>query len=152
MTERVVIVGCVAGKAATPRPARSLYVGQLWRARREYAEGEVAAERATAWAILSARYGVVEPGQVLRPYDTKLSDLRDAQRHAMALVSTLRLARQLGRDVTRLQRGERLAGVTIELHAGAPYVESVAPYLRAAGATIGAQLGWYRRERERRAA
>ena len=56
MTSSIALVACVKTKAETPRPARDLYVSDLFRKASAYAE-----KTADAWYILSAKYGHVRP-------------------------------------------------------------------------------------------
>lgn len=68
---RVALVGCGKAKMITPQPAKDLYIGPLFKAARAYAE-----QQCDDWVILSARYGVVLPDQVIEPYDQRLSSMR----------------------------------------------------------------------------
>lgn len=67
MTERVILLGCVASKrelAPDQRvEARDLYDSPLWRARRAYAEASGA-----KWLILSAHYGIIAPWTKIGTY------------------------------------------------------------------------------------
>lgn len=64
----VYLVGCGASKLDRPAPARELYTGSLFVAARRYVE-----ERGATWLVLSARYGCIDPGQELAPYEMKLA-------------------------------------------------------------------------------
>lgn len=66
----VALVGCSGPKLAEPAPARDLYVSDLFRKARAYAE-----RHADAWAVLSAKHGVVLSDQVIAPYDLSVRDL-----------------------------------------------------------------------------
>jgi hypothetical protein len=61
---RVFLVSCVAAKAATPQPARTLYVSDWFAKARAYVEAT-----GRPWFILSALHGIVRPGRVVEPYD-----------------------------------------------------------------------------------
>lgn len=63
----IYLVACSASKAAEPKPARDLYLGELFTRSRELAEA-----RGATWAILSAKHGLVMPDQVIEPYDERL--------------------------------------------------------------------------------
>jgi hypothetical protein len=63
------LVGCSKRKLCHPAPANDLYRSTLFRLSRQWAE-----LHADAWAILSARYGVVDPDAVIEPYDTTVAD------------------------------------------------------------------------------
>jgi hypothetical protein len=62
------IVGCGASKLDREAPARELYTGSLFVAARRHVEALGA-----PWLVLSAKYGVVDPDHVLRPYEQKLA-------------------------------------------------------------------------------
>lgn len=134
-----ILIGCVAQKQAVARPAKDLYVSELFCRRRAYAE---ATER--PWLILSALHGVVDPEVLLEPYEMRLRTLPKSVREAWG-----------HRVVDQLQaRFGALPGLTFEIHAGEEYVESIAGLLRAHGASLerplhglrlGEQLQWYGR-------
>lgn len=67
----VCLVGCCKTKLRHAAPARELYCSPLFRLCRAWAE-----RHADAWAILSARYGVVRPDNVIEPYDTTIAQRR----------------------------------------------------------------------------
>jgi hypothetical protein len=152
---RVVLVGCVASKRpaeldergfAREWPAADVYTSPLWAKRRAYAEREAPG----AWAILSARHGLLRPDEPIAPYDTNLGDLCDRERSGWA--------HHVAGDVLDLGPGHALR---VELHAGEPYCRELAARLERAGAevvrplrglAIGQQLRWYREHEERAAA
>ena len=134
----VLLVGCVSEKLPAPGPARYLYASTLFRLRRAYAES-----LRLPWYILGAKYGIVDPEEIIAPYDTRLSDLSAPESRAWG-----------GKVFTQLEATVgALCGRTFEFHAGKSYVETVQPRLEAAGATvlwplkglrIGEQLHWYK--------
>jgi hypothetical protein len=132
-----ILVGCVKTKADRPLPARDLYISELFRRRRAYADAT-----GVPWWVLSAEYGLVEQQRVIAPYDTLIGGRPLAERRALAAGVRSDLEDALG----------PLTGRRIEIHAGDEYVQTVGPTLRAAGATIvrplqglsqGEQLHWY---------
>jgi hypothetical protein len=141
MTElrRIGLVGCVKRKAGSPRPARDLYLSDLFVGRRRYVE-----RTCSQWWILSALHGLVHPDDVLAPYDATLKDVGRPQR------------REWSRRVLA-SLDERAAlrwGDVVEIHAGLEYrdfglreglrrrgVDVVVP---AEGMTLGRQLAFYR--------
>jgi hypothetical protein len=66
MTEstRVYLVSCVSKKSLTAEPAREFYGSPWFMAVRCYVEAT-----GDPWFVLSAKYGLVTPLQVLAPYD-----------------------------------------------------------------------------------
>lgn len=132
------MLGCVKKKLPRTAQARDLYCSPLWNARRRYAE-----ESARPWFIMSARYGLLTPEQRVAPYDLQIRQLSPSARRALGLEVTRDLARGFG----------SLQGRTVEVHAGAAYVDAIREPLNGLGAqvvvptaglSIGRQLAWYR--------
>jgi hypothetical protein len=139
LTERghVLLLGCVKTKRTTPSPARDLYTSTLFTRRRGYAEAS-----GCPWYVLSARYGLVAPDEVIAPYDVHLASQPSSYRSAWGAFVTEQLRRERG----------SLAGLVVEVHAGDSYVDAVRRPLEAAGATVvdpvdaqamGETLAWY---------
>jgi hypothetical protein len=68
MADRLIIVGCGAGKLDIPAPASVLYTGPYFRACYK-AAGRLATGLVL---ILPAKYGLLRPDQVISPYDVTL--------------------------------------------------------------------------------
>lgn len=79
MSRKVVLVSCVSEKRTVPSPARDLYTSDWFTKAARYAD-QVADE----WYILSARYGLVHPDQVLEPYNATLKTMGKSARQAWA--------------------------------------------------------------------
>lgn len=69
-TPTLALIGCGKKKRSIPCPARELYTGPLFTASRDWAEAN-----AQAYWIASAKHLVLEPEQVVEPYDLALDDL-----------------------------------------------------------------------------
>jgi hypothetical protein len=69
LTNTLCLVGCGKRKLRHAAPAKDLYCSALFHLSRKWAE-----LHADAWAVQSARYGVVEPDKVIEPYDTTITD------------------------------------------------------------------------------
>lgn len=135
---RVGLVACARRKGPRPAPARRLYTSPLFRAAAGYCER--AYDR---WYVLSARHGLVEPGQVLAPYDLTLSALSTGERLGWAA------------EVVYALRAAGVADACLYLHAGGHYRAALEQWGRRsgdllrlhaplAGLGIGQQLTWYR--------
>lgn len=133
----VVLIGCVKSKVDHPAPARDLYTSALFRKERAYAEST-----GLPWFILSAEHGLVEPSQVIEPYDLCLAAAPRRYRIAWGNRVVAGLASSIG----------ELHDKTIEVHAGAAYTDAIRAGLAAAGATLleplsglmmGERLAWY---------
>ncbi len=90
---RVFLVACSAGKVESgPVPARDLYNSQLFTLARRYAE-----KSGATWFILSAKFGLLDPVQLVAPYDESLNAKRAVERAAWGhLVAAQLKQRQLG--------------------------------------------------------
>jgi hypothetical protein len=87
----VIIVSCSAGKADKPAQAQDLYTGDLFKKQAELAKLMVASGVAKAWYILSAKHGLIDPTQIIEPYDVAMGDLTKQEMQALKR----RVARQL---------------------------------------------------------
>ena len=68
------VIACGNTKRTEPARAQDLYVGPLFRAYRAWITGNC-----DRWVILSAKHGVLEPDQVIEPYDVTLKRLNARQ-------------------------------------------------------------------------
>ncbi len=134
----VILIGCVRTKRASACAAAELFASPLFEGRRRYA-----ADAGLPWYILSAKFGLLAPGDVIGPYDLYLADQSPAYRTAWGGFVIAQLLEQLPPG---------LRGRTIEVHAGAAYVEPLRIPLAAHGALLttplahlrqGEQLAWY---------
>lgn len=73
------LVSCCKPKLEQPAPARDLYLSPLFRM-----SVEVCEQRFDEWAILSAKHGLVDPDQVVSPYDESLTSMPAARRRDWA--------------------------------------------------------------------
>jgi hypothetical protein len=121
----------------SPAAAKDLYISTLFKKERGYAE-----RQGIPWFILSAEHGLVAPDEWLAPYERYLPDTPATYRAAWGPWAAERLELLVG----------PLSGKTIEVHAGASYIEAIAEPLTAKGAAIlnpleglsmGARLRWY---------
>ena len=76
---RVGVIACCKTKLDRAAPARELYCSPLFLASMGWIE-----RRVDQWVILSAKHGVVDPDQVLEPYDECLQDKPRRDRDAWA--------------------------------------------------------------------
>ena len=128
------LVSCVAKKLSRSVPAKDLYTSDLFRKMRTLVEIQ-----GWPWFILSAKYGLVDPEQVIAPYEKTLNTMGVAERRDWA-------ERCLG------ALEPHLAGVqSVVFLAGAKYREVLVPVLLDRGIEvrvpmarlpIGKQLAW----------
>ena len=124
----VILVGGGKAQLSEPAVARDLYVSPLFARRRARAEAS-----GVPWFVVSGRWGLLEPGDVLAPYAFSLAEQSVSYQRAWGrfVAEQLCLAGSVGR------------GDVVELCAGAAYAAALtAPieYLsaRVRRATVGA--------------
>jgi hypothetical protein len=130
-------VSCVSKKLTTAAPARAFYASPWFAAVRRYVEAT-----GDPWYVLSAKYGLVSPTQVLAPYDETLNNMKITERRAWAS----RVAAQMDQLLPPAQ--------TVVVFAGLRYREFLMDYLKGRfavevpmeGLTIGRQLQWLNNE------
>lgn len=134
----VVLVGCVKSKRQSGALARDLYTSDYFLKMRTYAEATGA-----PWFILSAEHGLVDPDEWLEPYERYLANTSREYRRIWGQKVAAQLEQTMG----------SLAGLVIDVHAGAAYVESLSGALHEHGAEVidqlhglsfGRRLSWYR--------
>ncbi|MCH9012021.1 MAG: hypothetical protein IIA68_03025 [Proteobacteria bacterium] len=128
------LVSCVSRKSPQAAEARDLYESALFKKARKYIEG-----RCDSWYILSAKFGSVDPYQVISPYEETLRTKPRAEREQWA--------RRVWADLsTRLQAGDHII-----ILAGERYREYLVPRIiefgcvlevPMKGLAIGKQLQW----------
>jgi hypothetical protein len=133
----LVLIGCVRTKRANACAAAELFTSPLFEGRRRYAVG-----RGLPWYILSAKFGLLAPDDVIGPYDVYLADQSPAYRKAWGEFVAVQLER----------KHPDLHGRTVGVHAGAAYVDPLRAPLAARDAALaiplahlrqGEQLAWY---------
>lgn len=144
--ERIGPVGCVKSKGGSAAPAADLYTSALFHSRRRWVEASC-----SRWYLLSAKHGLVPPGQMLEPYDETLTTKGRGYRRAWADRVLAQLRHAL-RDIGRYD---------FEIHAGAAYTaHGLRSGLMLAGArvtepaeglSLGRQLAFYKRQPPRTA-
>jgi len=75
----IYFVSCVKRKREQAAPAEDLYTSTYFNASKAYAQSQ-----SDYWYILSALHGLLEPGQVIEPYDLTLNDMGVRERRAWA--------------------------------------------------------------------
>lgn len=73
---KVTLIGCGKKKLPHLAKAKDLYIGQLFKFSRGYAERSTP----NSWAILSAKYGLLLPDDLIAPYDITLTTMSKEQR------------------------------------------------------------------------
>lgn len=137
----VYLVSCVSRKREHACAARDLYVSDLFRKARRVAEAS-----GCPWFILSAKHGLVAPGQEIAPYERTLNTMPVAGRLAWGE----HVAAQLAEAVPNLSRVVFLAGERyrefLAKHLASRGVEVSVPM---EGMRIGEQLNWLAKQSPR---
>lgn len=132
----IALVACAKRKLARPAAARELYASPLFSLVRDHVE-----QSYRRWQIVSAGHGLVDPTDVLEPYDLSLTELTAAEQAAWGRRGASQLIATHG------------AAARFDVYAGARYRRHLVPHLRRAGAAvvvplarlrIGQQLAWLR--------
>ena len=132
----VVLVGSVDSKLPRAAPAKDLYRSDLFARRRRYAE-----TTGLPWFVVTSRWGLAAPQEIIAPHDVDLGEMPSAYRRAWAGFVTAQLSAQVP-----------LPGAVVEIHAGVDCVEVLRPELERAGAvvvdpvetgTVDQTLAWY---------
>lgn len=134
----IVLIGCVKSKRDGRHRAEQLYTSALFAGRADYARNT-----GNPWLVLSSKYGLVRPDEIIETYDVTLKDLPAAERRRWSY----RVLEQIDRKIGSLK------GKTVEIHAGKAYRDrALLAGLRERGAAVtaplaelrqGEQLAWY---------
>lgn len=128
------LISCVKTKRSKAAQAKELYNSALFSKSRKFVE-----RRCDPWFILSAKYGLVEPIEVIEPYEETLNKKSRRERHEWANRVWTVLRQRLSPD----DRVTILAGI--------PYREVLVPLITAYGCQVdipmedlvfGRQLRW----------
>lgn len=137
----VFLVSCVSAKRSTPTPARDLYCSDWFLKATAYVGAQ-----SRNWFILSAKYGLVRPDEVLAPYEMTLNDMSAEDRRIWA------------RKVLVQLRPQCRVGDLVVILAGERYREHLVPTLREwgcdvheplAGMRLGEQKRWLKTQHGR---
>lgn len=77
--ERIGLVACVKSKRGVASPASQLYISPLFQKSKRWAE-----RHCDRWFVLSAKYGLVHPDEVIEPYEQTLDGTTQAVRRTWA--------------------------------------------------------------------
>lgn len=77
--KKIYLVSCVSRKKKVPAPAKDLYTSVWFRKAKRFVE-----DRRGKWFILSAKYGLLHPEEVVEPYDSSLHHMAKKERKAWA--------------------------------------------------------------------
>lgn len=134
----IYLITCVKTKRDEKSPASELYVSSNFKKLKA-----LAAKRADRWYILSAKYGLLKPDQVVEPYELTLNTMSKAERRSWAS----KVFQQLTKEIS--------PGDSITILAGKKYWDELVPLLESSGYETATPLkgvtlfkwsGWLTRE------
>jgi hypothetical protein len=129
---RVVLVASSGAHGAEPVPVATLFRSPSFAAARAHAE-----RSGYPWFVLSAKHGLLDPGDVVSPYDLHIDERSASYRTAWG-------------EWVVAQLGERmpLDGATVEVHGGVDFAQPLRQPLSRRGATLELPLPGSWRETE----
>lgn len=131
---RVGLISCVKSKLPRAAAAGDLYVSPLFKGMRRYVEGNC-----DTWFILSAQHGLLDPDQVIQPYEKTLMRMKASERleWGQGVQEQLRKMVPRGSDVVVLAGVRYRAEITAFLASRGHRVT-----VPLEGKKLGAQLSW----------
>ncbi|HEV2633669.1 MAG TPA: hypothetical protein VGX23_00895 [Actinocrinis sp.] len=117
----VILIGSGRAQLSEPAMARALYVSPLFARRRARAEAS-----GVPWFVVSGRWGLLDPGDVLAPYSFSLAEQSMSYRRAWGrfVAEQLCLVSSVGR------------GDVVEICAGAAYATALTAPIEYLGARL----------------
>jgi len=130
----IILISCVSKKGTSPCAAKNLYISDLFKKTKAYAE-----KNGDKWFILSAKYGLLEPDAPIAPYEETLNTKGKAARIEWAQ----RVLTQLLPQVSSQDTITFLAGLKYREFLADPLAEhGTSISIPMEGLKIGEQLRW----------
>jgi hypothetical protein len=123
-SRRVVLVGSSGATADHPAAA-----GEMFRSDGFARAREAAVRSRSPWFVLSAKHGLLDPGEVISPHGVQIDDQPAAYRSAWGEWVVAQLADRL-----------QLDGVTVEVHGGVDFAQPLRQPLASRGAALDIPL------------
>jgi hypothetical protein len=117
---RVVLIGSSGATAAAPVPVDELFRSPGFARAREHALRD-----GLPWFVLSAKHGLLDPGDVVAPFDVELADQSSGYRTAWGEWVAAQLADRV-----------QLSGLTVEVHGGVDFAQPLRQPLARRGAAM----------------
>jgi hypothetical protein len=121
---RVVLVASSGGQDPAPVPAATLFRSAGFASARAHAE-----RSGFPWFVLSAKHGLLDPGDVVGPYRLLMDESSGGYRAAWGEWVAAQLADRV-----------QLAGVTVEVHGGVDFAQPLRQPLQRRGAALDIPL------------
>jgi hypothetical protein len=133
MRKTLVLVACCGPKLKGMHEAGNIYQSDLFQKSKEWAERE-----GDAWAILSAKHGVLSPTEVIQEYDVTLNEMPAAKRREWCDMVREQLASWKPERIVVLAGNRYCEWITDEWMTERPME----------GLGIGRQLAWLKKENQ----
>ncbi|WP_209305560.1 DUF6884 domain-containing protein, partial [Blastococcus sp. CT_GayMR20] len=118
--ERVLLIGSSGATSSVPVPVDELFRSSGFSRAREHA---LASD--LPWFVLSAKHGLLDPGDVIAPFDLELADRSTGYRSAWGEWVVAQLAERV-----------QLSGVAVEVHGGVDFAQPLRQPLARRGAAM----------------
>jgi hypothetical protein len=134
---KICFVSCVSKKRKDPSSAEEMYISPLFQGARTFAK-----TRFDRWYILSAKYGLLEPGQIIEPYEKTLKKMNIRERKIWTedVFTDLTLHLSSG-DILGFVAGQDYRKFLLPRLSDQGYVVEVP----LEGLSIGIQLSWFKK-------
>jgi hypothetical protein len=129
---RVVLVASSGGHGPAPVPVATLFRSPGFATARAHAE-----DSGFPWFVLSAKHGLLDPGDVVGPYDVQIDERSASYRAAWGEWVVAQLSERVP-----------LVGVTVEVHGGVDFAQPLRSPLSRRGASLDLPLPGSWREME----
>jgi len=133
MNTTTIFVSCVGAKRPHPCAARDLYTSSWFLKARKYAE-----HYGTNWYILSAKFGLLLPGEIVEPYDLTLNTMPSSERRQWSMKVFEQIRQQSVHKTVEILAGEKYRSYLVPLMEKDRYKITVPMK----GLGIGQQLQW----------
>jgi hypothetical protein len=130
---RVVVIGSSGATAEAPVPVDELFRSAGFARAREHAVRD-----GLPWFVLSAKHGLLDPGDVVAPFDVELADQSSGYRTAWGEWVAAQLADRV-----------QLSGLVVEVHGGVDFAQPLRQPLARRGAAMELALpGTWREDQD----
>jgi hypothetical protein len=121
---RVVLVASSGSHGPSPVPVAALFQSPGFASARAYAE-----QSGFPWFVLSSKHGLLDPGDVVSPYDVQIDERSASYRAAWGEWVVAQLSERVA-----------LEGVTVEVHGGVDFAQPLRSPLSRRGASLDLPL------------
>ncbi len=132
ITSPIVCLSCVKSKKDHPCAAKDMYISPLFKGMFSYAQSQ----QPKKIFILSAKYGLLKPDDIIEPYEKTLKSMKAVEKRAWT-----------ENVLQKLQQEANLQTDHFVFLAGMPYREGLVSYIKSyeipmEGLSFGRQLQW----------